>query len=191
MMLCLVCHDKQPTTTLPSITTAQASATVYDDSTALPINQPDIFPTKERVQTMQEVTDNARAAYKRLQAAQARSFAADIEKEEDPLIPGDHPAETRNEGGCPIGSTIEHSQAQELAQKQAVNHVIIKYATHLEEREEKGEKDWSLASGRNWSREQSECLALKANLTYQSRQFIAVLLRSGWRSGIPAQSLHC
>jgi hypothetical protein len=82
-MLCLVCHDKKSTTTFPSITTAQASATVYDDSTALPINQPDIFLIKERVQTMQEVRDNARAAYKRLQAAQAMPFAADAEEEED------------------------------------------------------------------------------------------------------------
>ncbi len=114
-MLCLVCHDKQPPTTLPSITTAQASANVYDDSTALPINQPGIFPIKERVQTTQEVRDNTRAAYKRLQAAQATPFAADVEEEEDPLIPGAHPAETRNKGGRPIGSTIKHSRAQELA----------------------------------------------------------------------------
>jgi hypothetical protein len=58
---------------------------------------------------MQEVRDKARAAYKRLQAAQAMPFAADAEEEEDPLIPGDHPTETRNIGGCPIDSTIEHS----------------------------------------------------------------------------------
>jgi hypothetical protein len=48
-MLCLVCHDQQSPTTLPSITTAQASANVFDDSTALPINQPDIFSIKERI----------------------------------------------------------------------------------------------------------------------------------------------
>ncbi len=139
-MLCLVCHDKQSPTTLPSITTAQASANVYDDSTALPINQPDILTFKERVQTNQEVRDNARAAYERLQAAQAMTFAADVEEEEDLLIPGDHPSETCNKGGCPIGLTIKHSQAQELAQKQAINYVVIKYATRLEGREETGKK---------------------------------------------------
>ncbi len=63
-MLCLVWHKEQLPTTLLSITTAQASANVNDDSTALPINQPDIFPIEERVRMMQEVRDNARAAYK-------------------------------------------------------------------------------------------------------------------------------
>ena len=56
------------------------------------------------------------------------------------MIPGDHPTEIHNKGGRPTGFTIEHSQAQELAQKQAVNFVVIEYATYLEEREEKGEK---------------------------------------------------
>jgi hypothetical protein len=46
-MLCVVCHDKQSTTTLQSITKAQASATVSDDYTALPINKPNIFPKEE------------------------------------------------------------------------------------------------------------------------------------------------
>jgi hypothetical protein len=58
-------------------------------------------------------------------------FAADVEEEEDPLIPGDYPSEPHNKGGCSIGSTIKHSGAQELAQKKAVNYVIIKYATEL------------------------------------------------------------
>jgi hypothetical protein len=60
---------------------------------------------------MQDARDNARAAYKWLQAAQAMSFAANAEKEEDPLIPGLHLTETRNKGGCPTGSTIDDSQA--------------------------------------------------------------------------------
>ena len=55
------------------------------------------------------------------------SFTADAEEEEDHLILNDNPTETRNKGGCPKGLTIEHSQAQELARKQAVNHVVIKY----------------------------------------------------------------
>ncbi len=50
-MFSLVCHDKQSPTTLLSIITAQASANVYDDSTALPINQPYIFPIKGKVRT--------------------------------------------------------------------------------------------------------------------------------------------
>jgi hypothetical protein len=74
----------------------------------------------------QEVRDGARAAYERLQAAQAMSFDANVEEEEGPLIPGNHFTETRNKGGRPTGSTIKHYQAQELAQKQAVNFVVIK-----------------------------------------------------------------
>jgi hypothetical protein len=53
-------------------------------------------------------------------------FAADVEEGEDLLIPGDHPAETCNKVGCPAGSTIKHSQAQELACKEAMNYVLIK-----------------------------------------------------------------
>jgi hypothetical protein len=68
------------------------------------------------------------------------SFDADAEEEEDPLIPGDHLTETRDKGGCPTGSTIEHYRAQELARKQAVNFVVIKYIMHLEEKEEKGKE---------------------------------------------------
>ncbi len=83
-MLCVVCHDKQSTTTLQSITKAQASATVSDDYTALPINKPNIFPKEEIFWTTQEVRDNSRTAYKRLQAAQAMTFTADAEEEEDP-----------------------------------------------------------------------------------------------------------
>jgi hypothetical protein len=97
-LLYLFCNDEESTTTLPSITAAQASATVSDDFTALQINQPTIFPIEERVQTTQEVRVDARAAYKRLQAAQAMLFAADVEEEEDPLIPHDYPAEARNKG---------------------------------------------------------------------------------------------
>jgi hypothetical protein len=48
--------------------------------------------------------------------------------------------ETLKLGGRPAGSTIEHYRAQELARKQAVNYVVIKYAAHQEEREEKGRK---------------------------------------------------
>ena len=48
--------------------------------------------------------------------------------------------ETRKKGGRPSGSTVEHSRAQELARKQAVNYVINQYAMHLEERLEKGGK---------------------------------------------------
>jgi hypothetical protein len=94
---------------IPKDFSTQASATGSDDSTALLINQPTIFPIKERVQTTQEVRDNTRAAYKRLQAAQGMPVAADAEEEEDHLIPSDHLTETHNKGGCPTGSTIENS----------------------------------------------------------------------------------
>jgi hypothetical protein len=57
----------------------------------------------------QEVRDNARAACKRLQAEQVLLFSVDAEEEVDPLFPGDHPTKTRNNGGFPIGSTIDHS----------------------------------------------------------------------------------
>jgi len=121
----------------------------------------------------------------------AMSLTADAEEEEDHLIPSDNPTETRNKGGRPKGSTIEHSQAQELARKQAVNYVVVKYAALQEEREKEGKKDWSLASGKSWLRQQLKCFALKANLTYRSKQFSAVLIRIGTRSGTRAQSLHC
>ena len=91
--------------------------------------------TAQVARTTQEVRDNARAAYERLQAAQAMSLSADAEKEEDHLIPSDNPTETRNKGGRPKGSIIESSQAQKLARKQAANYVVVKYAALQEERE--------------------------------------------------------
>jgi hypothetical protein len=67
-------------------------------------------------------------------------FTADADEEEDHLILSDNSTDTRNKGGRPKGSTIEHSQAQELAQKQAVNHVVVKYTALQEEREKEGKK---------------------------------------------------
>ena len=96
--------------------------------------------TAQVARTTQEVRDNARAAYERLQAAQAMSLSADAEKEENHLIPSDNPTETRNKGGRPKGSTIESSQAQKLARKQAANYVVVKYAALQEEREKERKK---------------------------------------------------
>ena len=72
-LLCLVCHDKESTITLALITTAQTSSAGSDYSTALPTNWSTIFPPKVRVQTIQEVGEDARAAYKRLQIAHEMS----------------------------------------------------------------------------------------------------------------------
>jgi hypothetical protein len=121
--------------------------------------------TAQVARTTQEVRDNARAAYERLQAAQAMALSADAEKEENHLIPSDNPTETRNKGGRPKGLTIESSQAQKLARKQAVNYVVVKYVALQEEREKERKKEWSLASGKSWLRQQLKCFALKANLT--------------------------
>ena len=123
MLLCPVCHDEESDIMSSS-----------DASTTAPATAAQV------VRTTQEVRDNARAAYERLQAAQAMLYTADAEEEEDHLILSDNPTETRNKGGRPKGSTIEHSQAQELARKQAVNHVVVKYAALQEEREKEGKK---------------------------------------------------
>jgi hypothetical protein len=132
MLLCPVCRDEEADIMSSS-----------DASTTAPATAAQV------VRTTQEVRDNARAAYERLQAAQAMSFTADAEEEEDHLILSDNSTDTRNKGGRPKGSTIEHSQAQELARKQAVNHGVVKYAALQEEREKEGKKDWSLASGKS------------------------------------------
>ncbi len=55
------------------------------------------------------------------------------EDEEDHSIP-----ELCKEGGCPVGSTIKYSQSQELAQKQAIIFVAVKYAIRHKHRENKG-----------------------------------------------------
>ena len=123
MLLCRVCRDKEAAIVMSSSdASTTASAT-----------------TAQVARTTQEVRDNARAAYKRLQAAQAMSLTADAEEEEDHLIPSDNPTETRNKGRRQKGSTIEHSQAQELARKQAVNYVVVKYA-HFRKRERRKRK---------------------------------------------------
>ena len=101
MLLCWVCHDKEADIIMSSLdasTTASATTAQVD-------------------RTTQEVRDNTRAAYERLQTAQAMLLSADAEEEEDHLIPSDNPTETCNKGGRPKGLTIEHSQAQELARK--------------------------------------------------------------------------
>jgi hypothetical protein len=123
MLLCPVCRDEEADIMSSS-----------DASTTAPATAAQV------VRTTQEVRDNARAAYERLQAAQAMSFTADAEEEEDHLILSDNSTDTRNKGGRPKGSTTEHSQAQELARKQAVNHVVVKYAALQEEREKEGKK---------------------------------------------------
>jgi hypothetical protein len=85
---------------------------------------------------MQETIEDFRVAYSRLQTAQTTSISEDGEEveeekeeegedEEDLSIPENALTETRKKGGCPIGSTIEYSQSQELAQKQAINFVAI------------------------------------------------------------------
>ena len=69
MLLCPVCCDEEA----DIISSSDASTTA--PATAAQV-----------VRTTQEVRDNARAAYERLQAAQAMSFTADAEEEEDHLI---------------------------------------------------------------------------------------------------------
>jgi hypothetical protein len=124
MLLCPVCCDKEADIIVSSSdASTTASATIA-----------------QVARTTQEVRDNARAAYERLQAAQAMLLTADAEEEEDHLIPRDNPTETRNKGGRQKGSTIKHSQAQELARKQVVNYVGLKYAALQEEREKEGKK---------------------------------------------------
>ena len=52
-------------------------------------------------------------------------LSSDTKEEEDSMIPSDHLTEAHNHDGHPTGCIIKHSQAQELARKQAVNLVII------------------------------------------------------------------
>jgi hypothetical protein len=67
MLLCRVCHDEEADIIMSS----------SDASTAASAT------TAQVARTTQEVRDNARAAYKRLQAAQAMPLTADAEEEED------------------------------------------------------------------------------------------------------------
>ena len=124
MLLCPVCRDEEADIMSSSDASTTASAT-----------------TAQVARTTLEVRDNARAAYERLQAAQAMSLTTVAEEEEDHLIPSDNPTETRNKGGRQKGSTIKHSQAQELSRKQAVNYVVVKYAALQEVKEKEGKKD--------------------------------------------------
>ena len=101
MLLCWVCHDKEADIIMSSL-----DASITASATTAQVDR-----------TTQEVRDNTRAAYERLQTAQAMLLSADAEEEEDHLIPSDNPTETCNKGGRPKGLTIEHSQAQELARK--------------------------------------------------------------------------
>ena len=87
------------------------------------------------------------------------------EEEEDHSIPEDALTETCNKGGGPIGSTIENCQIQ------AVIIFVIKYAMRLEKIGKKCKQRLECGIGRIWSREQSKCLSLKVNLTYQSRSY--------------------
>ncbi len=48
--------------------------------------------------------------------------------------------EAHKKGGRPAGSTLEHSRAQILARKQAINYVCVQYAEHQEDREKRGAK---------------------------------------------------
>jgi hypothetical protein len=77
MLLCRVCRDEE----VDIMSSSDASTTA--PATAAQV-----------VQTTQEVRDNARAAYERLQAAQAMLFTADAEEEEDHLILSDNSTDT-------------------------------------------------------------------------------------------------
>ncbi len=48
--------------------------------------------------------------------------------------------EARKKCGRPTGSTLDHSRAQVLARKQAINYVCVQYAKHQEDREKIGVK---------------------------------------------------
>jgi hypothetical protein len=64
---------------------------------------------------MQEAREDFRAAYSRLLTAQTTSISKDAEEEEDLSTPEGNWTETHKKSGCPTGSTIKYSQAQELA----------------------------------------------------------------------------
>ena len=118
------------------------------------------------------------------------SLPSDAKEEKDPMISSDQPTEACNKGDAHQvlpASTLSSGACTKTSRE----FFAFEYATRLEERKKNGKERLESGIREELAKRAIDFFKSKANLTYPGEQFLAISLRSGSRSGIPAQSLPC